>query len=109
MDSFALAGTINGKKYYRHVCPNCYYLQKDEYRQNRKNEFYDWKKTLTCNRCGFKDYRALQFHHTNSSDKTSNIGQLVGRGITLKRIQEEASKCEILCANCHQIEHFYGV
>ena len=68
----------------------------------RRQEFYEWKRTLCCERCGYLDYRALQFHH--EGDKEATIANMVGK-YSLKTIQAEAEKCTVLCANCHQIEH----
>jgi hypothetical protein len=30
----------------------------------------------------------------------------VRAGNSIEKLDEEISKCEILCANCHQIKHF---
>lgn len=104
LDDFANAGTINGIEYKRHLCVPCYSLSKNPRKQRIKNEYLEWKKTLSCNRCGFSDYRALQFHHTNN--KEYNISSMIKGGFNLSSIKEEAEKCEVLCANCHQIHHF---
>lgn len=42
----------------------------------------------TCERCGFEDVRALQVHHKDR-DRHNN----------------KRDNLEILCANCHMIEH----
>jgi predicted DNA-binding transcriptional regulator YafY len=54
-------------------------------------------------RCGFDDYRALQFHH--DGDKEHNVADMLRSGFALESIKFEAQKCEVLCANCHQIHH----
>jgi transposase len=54
-----------------------------------------------CRLCGFDRYEgALQFHHL---DPTTKAFQLGGRGLTrsLEALRREASKCVLLCANCH--------
>jgi transposase-like protein len=54
-----------------------------------------------CRRCGFADYEgALQFHHLDPTTKAFQVG---GRGLTrsLDQLRREASKCVLLCANCH--------
>lgn len=101
---FANAGKINGVEYKRHLCLTCYSISKKPRKEKVKNDFIEWKKTLKCNRCGFDDYRALQFHHFD--EKSHNISNMVKSGFVLKKIQEEAKKCEVLCANCHQIHHY---
>jgi len=57
-----------------------------------------------CVRCGYsKTYAALQFHHHND-DKDFGVA---AKGITLSwdRALAEASKCQLICANCHAEEH----
>lgn len=54
-----------------------------------------------CSRCGYDRYPgALQFHHLDPDEKEFGIS---GRGLTrsLARVREEATKCVLLCANCH--------
>lgn len=57
-----------------------------------------------CARCGFDDPRALQFHHLDPSTKRRNVPSLIGTSDGY--VLAEIAKCEILCANCHAIEHF---
>jgi transposase len=54
-----------------------------------------------CALCGYDRFAgALQFHHVDPSTKVFAIGQQgVTRGIEAMRA--EASKCVLLCANCH--------
>ncbi len=93
-----------GNGYLRPECKLC--KQKVELNAQRKRTriYKEWKSTLKCERCGYDDWRALQFHHTNN-DKEVNIASRCSTW-SLKKVQEEASKCEVLCANCHQIEHY---
>lgn len=54
-----------------------------------------------CVCCGYSRHAvALQFHHIDPSAKSFGLGV---RGITrsIARLREEASKCVLLCANCH--------
>jgi hypothetical protein len=83
------AGIIDGKKYIRGECKVCQKKVVKARTKSIKEKYVSWKKTLKCNRCGFSDYRALQFHHHNEKE----------------HIKKEADKCEVLCANCHQIHH----
>jgi len=55
----------------------------------------------SCILCGYAKHSvALQFHHLDPSTKSFGLGV---RGITrsIARLREEASKCVLLCANCH--------
>lgn len=54
-----------------------------------------------CVRCGYdRSLAALVFHHRDRSTKTFGIA---GNGVTrsVGRAREEATKCDLLCANCH--------
>ena len=103
LSEFANAGMAKGIPYRRHQCKKCYSDIK-AIRANRiKEEFREFKKTLKCARCGFNDFRALQFHHHNK-DKDYAVAQM--RGYALETVLREVAKCEVLCANCHSIEHF---
>ena len=58
-----------------------------------------------CSQCGYdRCMEALEFHHTDSSEKDFGISN---RGYTRswKRVQEEIRKCVLLCANCHREVH----
>lgn len=55
----------------------------------------------TCVACGYdRCQAALQFHHVEPSEKSFALSH---EGVTrsLARAREEASKCVLLCANCH--------
>ena len=99
------AGIIDGKRYLRANCKVCQKSKATDRQNTLRKEYKEWKKTLSCNRCGYDDYRALQFHH-HTDDKEHNVANMLTKGFTLDKIKTEASKCEVLCANCHQIEHY---
>lgn len=56
-----------------------------------------------CNRCGFDNPAALEFHHKDSSEKDFTIGNVANK--SWDSIVDEVKKCELLCSNCHRIEH----
>lgn len=66
------------------------------------------KRGKICERCGYDDYRALQFHHKNPEEKKFSISDWVtwNKSIRVQQLDEEIAKCELICANCHQIEHY---
>lgn len=86
-----------------------YKSYKENYLSNnyqRRKWFYDLKKSLKCNRCGFSHPAALDFHHKDKDQKLFNISKQYHGNPKLKdEILNEISKCEVLCANCHRIEH----
>jgi len=105
-DSFASAGIKNGKQYYRYLCKYCFYKSKKPRKADLKQFVLDIKKNSICERCSFSDYRALQFHHLIAEDKYDAISNMVANGYGKEKLLDEIKKCAILCANCHQIEHF---
>ena len=79
-----------------------------EYRRRKYKEQSEWvishKKGKSCLWCGFTDWRALQFHHRDPLQKSFSIQKKIGV-ISLERIKAEIEKCDLICANCHQIHH----
>ena len=66
----------------------------------------DYKLKTGCKVCGFRKHpSALDFDHRDAKHKLFNIASAVHRG-SLKRIQDEVLKCDVLCANHHRMRHF---
>jgi len=62
---------------------------------------------IKCCLCGYNNSLALIFHHLDYNDKDYGISTL--RNCKKERIIEEASKCVVLCSNCHETWHaIYG-
>jgi len=54
-----------------------------------------------CRVCGYdRNVRALHFHHLEPSLKRHEVNAR-GAAMALERLQAEARKCVLLCANCH--------
>ena len=77
----------------------------------RKQRVIEWRRRAKarlvaeaggcCRICGYDRYPgALHFHHLDPSSKEFGLAQ---RGLTksLARLKVEASKCVLLCSNCH--------
>lgn len=47
---------------------------------------------------------AMDFDHING-DKDNSIARLASSSISIKRIDKEIAKCELVCSNCHRIRH----
>lgn len=57
-----------------------------------------------CNRCGYNVHpAALEFHHKDSSEKEFNIARYCNKKWEV--VEAEVLKCELICSNCHRIEH----
>ena len=55
-----------------------------------------------CKRCGYSAHpAALEFHHRSGKDFA--IGQVANKSWSV--IVKELKKCDLLCSNCHRIEH----
>jgi hypothetical protein len=84
------------------------YANDSAYRERRKkyqDERYDYiaqhKLASGCVDCDYvADHRALQLDHVNGV-KYKNLSSM--RNHSWEKIQEELSKCEVRCANCHAI------
>lgn len=56
-----------------------------------------------CVDCGYDAcLGGLEFHHRDPTTKAFGIGNFSG---ALERLEREASKCDLLCANCHRLRH----
>lgn len=85
---------------------------KKRIRKERREWLSEIKKTLKCERCGLADHRVLDFHHKDPGTKFAEVSVMVLNMAAKEKILEEIAKCEVLCANCHRIEHYeseYGV
>jgi hypothetical protein len=55
-----------------------------------------------CELCGYKkNYAALIFHHVDPSKKEIALDARSMGNISMKRLLDEFSKCQLLCSNCH--------
>jgi hypothetical protein len=83
-----------------------------EKRKQHDEELRQWlrqyKNRLGCVECGENHPACLHFHHRHKEEKSFTISHIVGRWryTTLEKLQEEISKCTILCGNCHAIFHW---
>lgn len=102
------------KAYYREYNKGWYQRHKEqllEKRRQHKVELRQWlrryKSKLRCVECGENHPACLQFHHRNKEEKSFDIGKAISRTYTsIRRLEKEISKCEVLCGNCHAIHHW---
>jgi len=116
---FSIArGRKNGRQLY---CKECYKIINSEtykrsperrtrIKQSRDNHREEIQRTIIeylsgkkCERCGFDNILALEFHHRDRGLKAFNVSTSVRTQYSIKKIVEEINKCEVLCSNCHRI------
>lgn len=89
--------------------PIAAHIARVERRKKRIRRFVrSIKEQSSCTRCGFDDARALDFHHRDGQEKDEILSRVHIRGWGKERILAEIAKCDVLCANCHRIEHHQG-
>jgi hypothetical protein len=82
------------------------YLDRNRRQRERIRKFVrDLKSERRCERCGFDNPAALDFHHRDGEKKDVEVANAVRRSWGEERILAEIVKCDVLCANCHRIEH----
>ena len=79
------------------------YFKHKDIKAKHKEVVNKYLKEHPCIKCGNDDIRVLDFHHRNPKEKERGVSQLLLYRI--EKIMEEISKCDVLCANCHRIEH----
>lgn len=69
-------------------------------RQVLRKYIWDYLLKHPCLDCGESDPVVLEFDHTR--EKIVNISSLVSNSGTISKFEEEVSRCEVRCANCHR-------
>src|SRR5574343_16672 len=85
-----------------------YYLIRNRRRRKKIAEYIQKLKETPCADCNIKyPYWVMQFDHVRGT-KTFNVASMVS--LESKRlIDEEVSKCEVVCANCHANRTFIRI
>lgn len=96
--------TRYSKQHYKKNLANYKYRDASR-RRFIRNVVLEIKKSSSCERCGFSNYLALQFHHKDPSNKRFSISNAARDCGEINKVLEEINKCEVLCANCHAIHH----
>ena len=73
-------------------------------RNERNVAYVNEIKARPCSDCGgtFPPV-CMDFDHLPGFVKRENVSIMVASGLSLKAIQEEIDKCELVCSNCHRI------
>ncbi len=81
-------------------------IRRAVYRKSTK-EFLNIIKNKPCLDCGksFPPY-VMDFDHKEGEKKEKEVARMVAGGWSLKNIQKEINKCDLVCANCHRIRTY---
>jgi protein-arginine kinase activator protein McsA len=100
------------KKYHKLRSHEHYLKTQEETKQRTKEnktqlraEWSAFKASLKCTTCGENHPAALDFHHIDPSTKDREVSWFLKNSQFTKAI-EEATKCVVLCANCHRKHHW---
>ena len=74
---------------------------KDSFKQQWKN----FKATLSCLECGIYHPAILDFHHIDPEMKNESVHKLINTG-SYKKALAEVEQCVVLCSNCHRVYHY---
>lgn len=70
-------------------------------RDRNRQYVWDYYKTHACIDCGEDDPIVLEFDHVRG-EKTAGVSQLVHACRSIKVIDAEIAKCDVVCSNCHR-------
>lgn len=81
------------------------YNKRNVERRNRHAEMLqEYKHDKSCLCCDESENICLDFHHVDPTSKSFTVsGQSMGRN--WEQIEQEISKCVLLCSNCHRKFH----
>jgi hypothetical protein len=85
-------------------CKKCRTINQSGRNQKLKKKAVAYKGGACC-RCGYnKCLAALDFHHSDPSQKDPNWRAM--RNWVFEKIKSELDKCELVCRNCHAEIHY---
>jgi hypothetical protein len=71
-------------------------------REAARQYVWDYLSSHPCIDCGETNPVVLEFDHVRGRKKKA-VADLVREGYSIAAIQNEISKCDVRCANCHRI------
>ncbi|KKL82837.1 hypothetical protein LCGC14_1980740 [marine sediment metagenome] len=83
--------------------PEHYSLLRKKSKDKAWKKFHSWKRKIGCKYCKENEPYCLDLHHIDPSTKEYTLSHLVGGSWEV--LMEEASKCVIVCKNCHAKIH----
>ena len=95
-------GTKDGYNTWCNKCRSRYRKTRGKEKiQSRQIWLLRYLKAHPCVDCGERDLIVLEFDHVRGK-KMYKVSELARGEYSLKKLQEEVSKCEVRCANCHR-------
>ena len=70
-----------------------------------KEWYINYKKSSPCPICDESRPSVLEAHHVYPEHKSFSMHEGVKTGISIRRLEIEASKCVIVCCRCHRLYH----
>jgi hypothetical protein len=70
-----------------------------------KEDWKEFKSTLSCLECGIYHPAILDFHHIDPEMKNDSVHKMIQAG-SYKKAIEEVQQCVVLCSNCHRVYHY---
>ena len=87
---------------YKYQCKGCDAKERREARAEAVDLIANYKLSCGCADCGYAEHAcALDFDHLPEYKKKFTISDELHRSV--RQIQEEMAKCEVVCANCHRV------
>jgi hypothetical protein len=95
------------------LCANChgeYHCDHDNRHSKDKEEILRQLGFNGCHKCGYwgNNFASIDFHHKNGENKKFMICNVISRHmrVSIADLFNEIEKCDILCRNCHRLQHF---
>jgi hypothetical protein len=98
-------GTRIYGKYSQSWCKRCVSLNTKTTRGSIRDWLDEYKKRLSCEKCGESRHYVLVFHHVDRATKLFSIGNTKNICSSIDTLKKELAKCQCLCANCHLEVH----
>lgn len=82
-------------------------VHKQKERKQEQRKLLRSLKEVPCADCGIQyPYYVMDFDHREDTEKQFDLSEGSKRRLSISRLLEEASKCDIVCSNCHRIRTF---
>ena len=76
-----------------------------KWKDKQRQLYNDYKKTLSCAKCGEAETCCLDFHHLDPTQKDKSVAQFMTDNNGFAKALREIEKCIVVCANCHRKIH----